>query len=108
MSLLKDSVNDRGILFPQADVVPYWQGSGTGWGISDTQAIKVTTSEGHTVSLTGILGVMFDREALGVSNLDQHVTSDYNHVAEFWSFLHKFSAGFFNDFSENFVVFYAA
>lgn len=99
---------ERGITFPSADFVPYWQGSGTDWSFAETSAVKITTSEGHTVNASGILGVMFDREALGVSNLDRHVTSDWNHVAEFWSFLHKFSAGFFNDFAENFVVFFVA
>ena len=51
---------------------------------------------------------MFDRDALGVSNLDRRVTTNYNPVGEFWNEWHKADAGYFLDLDENFVVFYIA
>lgn len=98
---------DENLRLPEAETVPYWQGSGTTYGINDVSAINVTTSSG-TITGSGILGVMFDRDALGVTNLDRRVTSNYNPKAEFFTNWYKFDAGYFNDLNENFVVFYAA
>lgn len=93
---------------PNAEEVPYWQGSGTGYGFSDISEIKITTTSGDDVDVTGVLGVMFDRDCLGVTNLDRRVTTNYNPKAEFFSNWYKFDAGYFNDMNENFVVFFVA
>lgn len=101
--------NTDGLKFPaQADGVSYWQGSGLDYGFASTSAINVTTPSGHPVSASGILGVIFDRDTLGVSNLDRRVTTQYNAKAEFWNEFHKADAGYFLDLDENLVVFYAA
>ena len=93
---------------PEAELVPYWQGSGTDYAFTSTGAINIKTSGKHTVSLTGVIGIMFDRDALGVTNVDPRVTTQYNAKAEFWNEWHKYDAGYFNDLDENFVVFYVA
>ena len=93
---------------PKYESVPYWQGSGTDYGFGSITKIDVGTSTGHTVQTTGILGVMFDRDALGVRNPDRRVTTHYNAKAEFWNNWYKFDAQYFNDLNENFVVFYVA
>ena len=66
------------------------------------------TSSGKTVNATGVIGCIFDKDALGVTNLDRRVTTNYNPKAEFYTNFYKFDAGFFNDLNENFVVFYIA
>lgn len=104
--LYSGTYHDEFVALPKADVVPYWQGSGTGFSFTDTGAIDVTTANGDAVKLTGIVGVMFDRDALGVTNLDRRITSNYNPKAEFYNNWYKFDAGYFNDFNENFVVFF--
>ncbi len=91
-----------------AEPVPYWQGSGTGYAFDDVSKIYVNTSAGHTVEAGGILAIMFDRDALGVTNLDRRVTTNYNPKAEFFSNWYKFDAGYFNDLNENFVCFFVA
>ena len=96
------------IKLPTAEVVPYWQGSGTAFAFKDTSKIDITTGSGNKVTATGILGVMFDRDALGVSNLDRRVTTNYNPKGEFYNNWYKFDAGYFNDTNENFVVFFVA
>lgn len=106
--LQSDVFHDSFTELPNADVVPYWQGSGTGYGFADISAVKITTASGATIDAGGILGVMFDRDALGVTNLDRRVTTNYNPKAEFYNNWYKFDAGYFNDTNENFVVFFVA
>ena len=110
--LESDTFNDELVKLPTAETVPYWQGSGTSFEFAKTSKIDVTirTANGGTkdVSVSGVIGVMFDRDALGVSNLDRRVTTNYNPKAEFFSNWYKFDCGYFNDLNENFVVFYIA
>ena len=95
------------VALPQGiETVPYWQGSGVDYSLAEITKIDVKTSTGETVSAEGILGVMFDREAVGVANLDRRVTTNYNPKAEFYTNFYKFEAGYFNDLNENFVVFF--
>lgn len=58
------------------------------------------------MSADGILGIMFDRDALGVTNMDRRVTTNYNAKAEFYNNWFKMDAGYFNDLNENFIVFF--
>ena len=101
---------DEGIKLPdRIDRVPYWQGSGQGYEFSDTSAINVVTPMTKaTINATGILGVIFDRDALGVSNVDRRVTSNYNAKGEFTNYWYKFDAGYFLDTDENCVVFFVS
>ena len=96
------------VKLPNASVVPYWQGSGENYSFEDISKINIKDASGDTVEVTGILGVMFDHEALGVANLDRRVTTNYNPKAEFFTNWYKFDAGYFNAFDENFVVFFVA
>ena len=106
--LQSDVFHDSFTELPNADVVPYWQGSGTGYDFNDISALNIKTASGSDVTVSGILGVMFDRDALGVTNLDRRVTTNYNPKAEFYNNWYKFDAGYFNDTNENFVVFFVA
>lgn len=106
--LYSDTFNRGDVLLPQAETVPFWQGSGTAYDFASTGKINVNESKGKAVTVTGVLGVMFDRDALGVCNLDRRVTTNYNAKAEFFNNYYKFDAGYFNDTNENFVVFFAA
>ena len=99
------------VKLPDAETVPYWQGSGTDYAITATSKIDVSPSSHPSAATTGyagILGVMFDREALGVCNENQRVTTNYNPKAEFFTNWYKVDTGYFNDLNENFIVFYAA
>lgn len=106
--LLSDTFNKELVALPQHETVPYWQGSGTDYGFASVSKINVKTNSGKEVEQAGIIGVIFDRDALGVSNLDRRVTTNYNARAEFYTNFYKFDAGFYNDLDENFVVFYVA
>ena len=104
--LASNTQNADKVALPKHETVPYWQGSGASYGFNDVTRINIKTSTGAIVDISGIVGVIFDRDALGVSNLDRRVTTNYNPRAEFYTNFYKFDAGFYNDLSENFVVFF--
>ena len=109
--LESDTFHNELVKLPKTETVPYWQGSGQDYGFENISKINVTIKDGENtkdVELTGILGVMFDRDALGVCNLDRRVTTNYNPKAEFFNNWYKFDCGYFNDLNENFVVFYVS
>lgn len=106
--LQSDTFHNELTKLPTAEVVTYWQGSGTDYAFGEVSKIDVTSSAGNEVAVTGVIGVMFDRWALGVSNTQRKVTSQYTPNAEFFTNFYKYKAGFFNDLNENFVVFFIA
>ena len=106
--LYSDTFHKEFTALPNAEKVAYWQGSGTNYDFTSTSKIHVTTASGEEVEQGGILGIIFDRDSLGVCNLDRRVTTNYNAKGEFFNNWYKFDAGYFNDLNENFVVFYVA
>lgn len=102
--------NEQYATLPESDSVPYWQGSGRSYHFNEITSVDIMLASDNktTVDITGILGVMFDKDALGVSNLNRRVTTNYNPKAEFYTNFYKFDAGYFNDMNENFVVFFVA
>lgn len=104
--LASNTQNAEMVALPKHETVPYWQGSGTGYSFDDVSMINVKTASKAEVNIKGILGVIFDRDALGVSNLERRVTTNYNPRAEFYTNFYKFDAGYYNDLSENFVLFF--
>lgn len=115
--LQADTFHDEFVKLPKHETVVYWQGSGTDYSFGSTSDIDVNIKDmfndqptvgGLEIHTAGILGVMFDHDALGVCNKDDRVTSNYNPLAEFTNFWYKSDAEYFNDYDENFVVFYVA
>lgn len=88
------------------DVVPYWQGSGTSFNFSDVSEVKVKTAGGDTIDITGVIGILHDVDAIALCNEDRRVTSQYVPKAEFYNYFYKWDMSIFNDYNENFVVFY--
>lgn len=104
--LYSDTYHNEFVKLPKAEEVAFWQGSGTSFGWSDTSKIIVTPSGAdNAVTVNNVVGIAFDRDALGVTNLDRRVTTNWNPKAEFTNNWYKFDAGYFNDFNENIVVF---
>lgn len=106
--LQSDTFNEQYTALPSAERTVYWQGSGIDYGFDSTSAIKIQTSAGHTINASGILAVMFDRDALGVANIDRYVTSQYNAKGDFTNNFYHYTQGLWNDGNENFIVFYVA
>ena len=106
--LQADTFHDTYTRLLNADLVPFWQGSGTDYSWDSISSINIKTATNNTVEADGILCVIYDRDALGVNNFDRRTTSNYNSKAEFTSMWYKYDAQYFNDTNENFVVFFIA
>lgn len=111
--LQSDTFHDIYTKMKAGESVPYWQGSGTDYNFTSNSKVNAIPSSseesGKTpIVVNGVLAVIFDRDALGVSNLDRRVTTQYNAKAEFTNYFYKHDAGYFNDLNENFVVFFVA
>lgn len=110
--LYSDTWHNENVKLPAAETVPYWQGSGEDYSFAKTSDIHVTVSDGSGATVevvaSGILAVMYDRDAMGVCNSDRRVTTQYNAKAEFFNNFYKYDASYFNDLNENFVVFFVA
>ena len=91
---------------PNAEEVACWQGTGTDLAFANTSKIDVKTVDGHEVELDGLICVMFDRDALGVTNYKRRTLTHRNNKAEFTNYFHKQDCGYFNDYDENFVAFF--
>lgn len=110
MYLQSDVFHDQYTALASHEIVPFWQGSGEGFSFADTSTININlaSNSAKAVNKSGILAVMFDRDALGVTNIGDRVTTNYNAKGEFTNYFYKREAGYFNDTNENFVVFYVA
>lgn len=109
--LESDTYNQDNVKISNYDTVPYWQGSGTTYGFKDTSKIDIAIKDGaqtKEVIQTGILGVLFDTSALGVSCQNPRTTTAVNARAEFYTNFNKYDAMYYNDLNENFVVFMIA
>ena len=109
--LQSDTFHNEFTKLPNAEIVTYWQGSGTDFGFGNTSAIDVKIDVDGTpteVKASGILGCMWDRYALGVNYFNRRTRSHVNNKAEFINNWAKMDASYFNDLNENFVVFFIA
>lgn len=106
--LQSDVYHNDMVRLPKAELVPFWQASGKDYSFANVSDLHIKTAGGKSLEISGVLGVIFDRDALGVTNLDRRVTTNYNAKAEFFTNYYKFDAGYFNDLNENFVVFFVA
>lgn len=106
--LQSNTFHDEYTRLANAETVPFWQGSGTDYAFADTGKVYISTASGHAQTVTGVLGCIWDRDALGVMNFNSRVTTQYNAKAEFTNYFYKRDARYFNDFNENFVVFFVA
>lgn len=114
--LQSDTWHNEFTKLPSAETINFWQGTGREYGFSSISKINVTVldptaAEGTTpgkvtIATDGILGVIFDRDAVGVSNVEDYATSERNNLAEFTNTWYKYEASYFNDFDENGVVFF--
>lgn len=106
--LESETLHDDNVKINNYDTVPYWQGSGTTYSFDDVSSIDVAIKDGKStkeIKASGILGVLFDTNAVGVTCQNQRVTTNYNPRAEFFTNFTKFDAGYYNDLNENFIVF---
>lgn len=116
-----DTFHRELIELPYYQEVNKWQGTGkAGYGnFEDRTSINITIGkvedstadnygEDITVKQSGIVGFFADTYALGVTNLKQHAGADRNNGEGYTNYTQGASFGYFNDLSENAVVFIVA
>ena len=110
--LESETQNQALVTVDNYETVPYWQGSGTNYTFDDISSIDVVVKTGSDtnteVKQSGILGLLFDTRATGVSCSNQRVTTNFNPKAEFYTNFTKYDASYYNDLNENYIVFYIA
>lgn len=108
--LESDTYHNELVKLPKYEKTTYWQTT-KGLTFDKLSAINVKahdTTSTYEVSLDGVLAVMFDDRALGVSNEEMEVDAHYVEGARFTNYWYTKDAQYFNDFNENFVVFFVA
>lgn len=116
-----DTFNKELIELPLYQEVNKWQGTGkAGYGDNeDRTSINITigkvnnpaaenNGEDITISQSGIVGFFADTYALGVTNLDEWAAADRNNGERYTNYTQGANFGYFNDLSENAVVFIVA
>lgn len=102
--LKSDTYHDNFLNVKNFTTVPYWQGSGKNYEFAAITTIKFKDTEKEKTT-PPVIGVLFDRDCCGVTNLNERVTTHYNAKAEFYNNYYKVDGGYFADTNENFVVF---
>lgn len=108
MYLQSDTFHKELVSLPKYESIPYFQGTSTDYDFDSVSTIDIKTASGNAISVSGIIGVMFDRDAVGVNNFNRRTTSKWNAKAEFTNYWNKCDARYFNDLNENCVVFFIA
>ena len=105
--LQSDTYHDELVKIGEYETVPYWQTQGAQYALTDTSRIyiKLASDNTKTVNRNYIIGLLFDRDALGVNNDNRRTTSAYNANGEYWTNFYKVDTSYFNDLAENGLVF---
>lgn len=116
---LKTNVNSKAFNMKEVaidipfQIVPFWQSLQTPDGISIQPASSGTTisqtSSGTTISQNGVMGILFDREAMGTfKNKYSSLTSPINAAGKYYNVFYHMITMYYNDLTENAVVFLLA
>lgn len=107
--LQSDTYHDDLVKIGDYETVPFWQSQGD-YQLAMTSRIDIelgssTATSKKSVDRNYILGVLFDRDALGVLCEHSRVTTAYNSNGEYWNNFYKQDTRYFNDLAENGIVF---
>jgi len=100
--------NTGSLEIPKADIVPAWQGLGTAGSLADRMTVKSQLDiAGGTVhaDISGLVGIVYDEWALGVSTYKHDVRTQYNARGNYTNYFDDMLGGFFLSPDENVVVF---
>lgn len=109
--LESDTYHKDLVSLPGYTTIPYWQGSGTDYSFANTSAINVkhTTKDGNvTTSLSGIIGMVYDSDAMGATIDHRRIKTVRNDADEYTNYFAKADVGYYNDGHFNGMVFYVA
>ena len=105
--LQADTYHDNLVTLGDFETVPFWQAQGDAYQLATTSRIEVKLASDNTTTVNRnyIIGILFDRDALGVLNDNRRVTSAYNANGEYWNNFYKVDTSYFNDLAENAIIY---
>ena len=105
--LQADTYHENLVTLGDFETVPFWQAQGDAYQLATTSRIdvKLASDNTTTVNRNYIIGILFDRDALGVLNDNRRVTSAYNANGEYWNNFYKVDTSYFNDLAENAIIY---
>ena len=109
--LQSDTYHDDMVKIGKYDTVSYWQANGTGinYQMSTISGLDIADvpgmPAGTTVQRDGILGIIHDRDFLGIINQRDDVEIFYNPRGQFWNNFYKNNTRLFMDPAENAMIF---
>ena len=105
--LQSDTYHDNLVTLGSFETVPFWQAQGDAYQLATTSRIdvKLASDNTHTIDRNYIIGILFDRDALGVLNDNRRVTTSYNANGEYWNNFYKVDTSYFNDLAENAIIY---
>ena len=107
--LQSDTYHDTLVKMPYYRTVPYWQGTGKDYSFDNVSKISVVlTKGGQATTIAGAIAVLYDYEAMGTTIDKPRTPTERNNHDEYTNYYYKVNRGYFNDLSENGVVFYIA
>lgn len=108
--LQSDTYHKDLVSMPRFREVNTWQAVSEQYTFADTSRINITYTDNDGANVTfnrgGIIAVLYDWEALGTTINTRRTRSIYNPKDEYTNYFNKVEIGYFNDVSENGVVFY--
>lgn len=96
---------------PLYEEVDFWQSmtNGTTPNLDSSSTITVKLADAAAgddpVTINGVIGAFIDRNAIGTTAYNVRTTTDRNNDGEYTNYSHKCDIGYFNDMSENGVIF---
>lgn len=107
-SALSGIYNEQLLEIGAFERVNYWQSIETPDAIkivaNELQADGTCAASAAAVEESGIIGVMFDRDALGITIIDEGVRSIENPRGRYFNNWYNWTTRWYNDQTENFVV----
>ena len=113
--LAADTYHEKLVELPSENkyIAPFWQGTGSGYAFADASKISVKLAdavvdpETAEVNLTkaGIIALIADSEAAGLTLDERRVRSIYNPDAECTNYFHKMRERWYVDDTQNSVIF---
>lgn len=101
--------NTDNIKLIDAETVPYWQGSGEDYSFAETSKVNIKLPDTNVVNQSGILGIMFDRDAIAVCNHTREArTAPFNAKGNFYNTYFTTDNSYIIDTNENIIVFYVS
>jgi hypothetical protein len=102
---LKSNVYHNNLVgLPNYNTVQYWQ-SPNSFKFENVSKVSISF-DGTEYTLPNVVGVMYDIDAMGITINNQRSVTERNNHDEYTNYYSKCDIGYFNDMSENGIVFH--